>query len=278
MAFTFTEDPASRDQVSGTADSASHMLIYKAAGEQDDFIVHQYAIANTPVTVVRPTGVLYRNQVRLHPEGFQLYRVEVSYAKLGRGTMPIGKVTFNFDTSGGTTHVRVAKKHVRSYGGFDGPESNFHKGAINVSQDGHVEGTDVVIPYLKFSLMFKFASGQVTLAYVKKLAAITGTTNSQRFLSFEPSELLFRGATGDDGTDVESTVRYDFEASQNASGLTFGDITGVDKAGWDYLWFEFKDEVVDGHPGTQPLFAHVERVYDQSDFGQVFGWNLFTGV
>src|SRR4051812_27871031 len=123
MSFTFNEAPDSRDQSSGNAQSASHRLIYKASGEQDDYVVHAYALANTPLYVTRPSGVLFRRQISLRSDGFQQYFVEVDY---GPSSATTNSFTFDFDTSGGTVNRKCAREHIHTYP----TNGDFHKGAI----------------------------------------------------------------------------------------------------------------------------------------------------
>lgn len=278
MSFSFNETPESRAQSSGTSSTASHTLTYIANGEQDDYTVHAYAIANTPTYVVRPTGTLYRNGISVRPNGFQQYIVEVSYGKLDKNSLPSNSYTFNFDTTGGTTNVKCGKSHIASYNSGGTVSSPDHKGAIGVRSDGTVDGVDIIIPKLRINLSFKFASGSVTAAYMKSLAAITGCTNSKRYLGFDAGELLFLGATGSNGSNMEMEVTYSFEASGNVTGLSSGGITGIAKKGHEYLWHEFDDQVDTGKPVTRAKYVHIEQVYDSADFEATFAWNQFTGV
>ena len=53
------------------------------------------------------------------------------------------------------------------------------------------------------------------------------------------------------------------------TNLTIGDITGVDKKGWEYLWVRYTDSVNDTAKALvkKPIAAYVERVYEYGDFG-----------
>lgn len=276
MTVTLAELPESRAQQSGSTDASSHTLLYTATGEQDDYTVHSYAIANVPSYVTRPTGVLYRKAIRITPVGFKVYEVAVEYGPPDRSSIPSNSYTFSFDTTGGTTNVKCAREHINSYPSVTTTPN--HAGAIGVEQDGTVTGCDIVIPALKLTLEFKFASGYVTLAYVKALAAITGTTNSLSFLGFDAGELLFTGAAGSAGSATETNVTYNFIASSNATAITRGGITGIAKKGHEYAWEELGDNVdANGNGITKARAVHIERVYNSADFGAVFQWNLFTG-
>ena len=272
MAFTFEETPESRAQ-SYSEQGDNVTLIYKAVGEQNDAVVREYAATTgTPGTVTGLTGILYRKEISLRPDGFRQYYVEVPYGRLDKTSIPRNSYTFSFDTTGKTTNVKVAKAHIKSYP----TDGNFHKGVIGVKQDGSVDGADIIIPGLRLSFAFKFPSGIITANYVKNLSRKTGTVNLYRFLGFEPGELLFMGATGENGSEVDMTVNFAFEASENAIGITTGGITNVDKKGHEYLWHEFGDEVDSGVGVTRAKRVHVEQVYDPADFDSAFGWNIFT--
>lgn len=274
MPFSFQETPESRAQESGTSSSATHKLVYKAVGEQDDYTVHAYAIANTPLYVTRPTGILLRNSISITPDGFNQYTVEASYGRPDKNAIPANSYTFNFDTTGGTVNVKCAKQHINTYPS-GGPN---HNGMIGVEKDGKVNGADIIIPKLRFTLTFKFASGIITIAYMKALADVTGTVNSVNFLGFAPGELLFMGATGSNGTQTEMEVSFSFEASPNVTGLSRGTVTGIAKKGHEYIWEQPDDDVDGDDNAVQTVTAvHVERVYDTADWNPTFKWNIFTG-
>lgn len=278
-AFTFQETPESRAQNYSTSSQNSISLQYKAVGEQDDAIVRNYANANVPATVNGLAGTLYLRELRLRPDGWQQYYVDVEYGPANQGTIPTGSYTFNFDTTGGTTNIKCAKSHIHSYyaSGITPTPTNPHKGAIGVKDDGSVEGADIVIPKLKLTFAFKYASGIITPAKVKAIASITGCVNSSPFIGFAAGELLFLGASGSDGTNSQMEVTFNFEASQNVTGISVGGVTGIAKHGHEYGWEEFADGVDTGRGIVKASAVHIEQVYDTADFGSVFGWNIYTG-
>jgi hypothetical protein len=108
----------------------------------------------------------------------------------------------------------------------------------------------------------------ITLAYVKLLADMTYRTNAADFFGFAAGELLFIGASGQEATDSDPEVTFNFIASANATALTIGEITGVAKKGHEYLWVYFEDEGDDSAKKTvkRPLSAYVEQVYESANF------------
>jgi hypothetical protein len=259
------ERPISRH---GSVKDKSETREYVVGGLFDKSLVEAYAIAASPTLVATAAGILYRQDVQVKPAGFLTWHVSVPY---GERKKENGSYKLSFDTTGGTVRIFSAKSHIASYPVAGSPPD--HKGAINVKDDGNVEGVDRVIPALKLSVAFQHPLGIITLPQIKQLARKTGMVNSDSFLTFSPGELLFLGATGSEGSEVETEVTYHFAASENVTGLTFGDVANVAKKGHEVLWIEYKDAVSNNKPARQPEFVHVERVYDEVEFAVVFGWN-----
>lgn len=184
-----------------------------------------------------------------------------------------GDQALSFDTGGGRTKI-TQSLGTTSYAAT-GTAPNF-EGAIGVTKDG-VEGIEILVPALSFTITQRFAPGFVTNAYIKLLATLTGCVNGGAFRGCDPGEVLFEGATG---TQANSQAWWDisfkFSAQQNASttngnALTVGTITNIDKNGFQYLWVRYQD--VDDTTAKalvkQPLAVYVETVYNSADFSQL---------
>lgn len=173
---------------------------------------------------------------------------------------------FSFDTSGGTAKLKISYG-TTSYAASGKTAPDF-KSAISVDQEGKVDGVDVTIPGLKFSVTYRKAKGDITLAYVKTLAGMTGKTNSDTFYGFAAGELLFLGASGQQATDSDPEVTYNFLASSNATGLTIGGISSIAKGGHQYLWpyYEKVDDTSAKALVPRPHTIFVETVYQSTAF------------
>lgn len=186
-----------------------------------------------------------------------------------RGTaryIRINENEYTFDTTGGTAHITQSIATVNTYAppGFVAPDFG---GAIGVTED-RVEGTDVPAPKYDFTETHFFADATVTEAYRVFLSLMTGRWNNATFRTFAAGELCFMGATGSKRGDDKWGITYRFSASPNQSGLTVGSITGIDKQGWDYIWFRY-GKFFDSGAGIvvqRPISAHVERVLYSGDF------------
>jgi len=263
--FTFEELEESRGS---TMNPPTVTTVWLSNGEFSDTISKAYAYAMTPTMIATVDGVLYRQDIRMEPAGWCMYKFTVPY---GLKNKTQGEWSWRYDTTGANTTVKCAKEHIASYP-TDGANANPHKGAIGVTKDLDVEGAEIVIPCLKIDVSYNHPLGEVTLAYADALAAITGTTNAYPFLQSEPGELLFLGSSGSDGTSAPAEATYSFAKSKNATALTFGEITSIVKEGHHYAWVEFKKDVSAGQPVAPPKRVHVERLYDPADFAAVLGW------
>jgi hypothetical protein len=102
------------------------------------------------------------------------------------------------------------------------------KGAIGVTADS-VEGVDITVPVYHFAETHYLADAVVTLAYKLTLFALTGRVNNSAFKGFAAGECLFLGAAGTKRGSGDWEVGYRFAFSPNVTGLTVGDITGINK-------------------------------------------------
>jgi hypothetical protein len=267
---TIYEVPDSREVDNDEPSILVHMNV---EGEVDEWLANEYVWNNTPTTYDHQRGVLKRGWWRLQPLGFKLFRASIPYRK--RSIEP-NDYTFNFDTTGGMIHLTCAKEHIADYaapGDPAGNNINQHGGVIGVTDNGEVEGTDIYAPALKMNYGFRFPEGVVNSTLARTLARATGKTNSDIWDGFQVGELLYIGSTGSDGRDAEAAVDFHLLASENATGLTIGDIVGIAKKGWEYLWVSYIPNVVGGKAARIPDRVFVERVFDPVNFANTFGWS-----
>lgn len=178
--------------------------------------------------------------------------------------------SFAFDTGGGTMHRNQSIKTVSKVPN-DAPDFN---GAIEVDNEGNVNGVDVTMPVLNFTETHTMNGSRVTTSYKKNVAALTGTVNGSSFRGFSAGEVLFLGASGTKRSkkpDAPWEITFRFAVSPNQSGLEVGKLKISQKRGWDYLWVRYADKVADNKKNVvkEPVAAYVERVYPEGDFGNL---------
>lgn len=264
----FDERPDSRE-----CDSQSFTYKYVAAGENNAAAVRMAGYQFSPPMVATINGIMYRQDVKAVPQGHELYFVDVPYAPKSQSdkTIPVGTWTWDFNTQGGEFTIKTSKSTVASYvAGGDAVVD--HKQAINVGQDGKVEGTQIVIKSMKLNVSYKHPTGVVTMPFAMALADLTGTVNSTKMFNRPAGEVLFLGAEGSDGTEAEAVVKCAFAIEKNLQNKIIGGITVAQKNGWDYSWIEFKTAKDGGREVTVPRQINIERVYDRTDLAAALGF------
>ena len=178
--------------------------------------------------------------------------------------------SFAFDTGGGTMHRNQSIKTVSKVPN-DAPDFN---GAIEVDNEGNVNGVDVTMPVLNFTETHTMNGARVTTSYKKTVAALTGTVNSSGFRGFSAGEVLFLGASGTKRSKKPNApweITFRFAVSPNQSSLQVGKLKVSNKRGWDYLWVRYADKVAENKKNVikEPVAAYVEQVYPEGDFGNL---------
>ena len=262
MPIEVTEKFESRQGATGRSPSIE--LRYTIRGTNDDVAARNALIATAPATYDPwGTGILFlpRDTVALEPVGDALWDGIVRY-----GPVQANESSFAFDTGGGTQHVTQSKQTVARYPSSAGD----CQGAIGVTKDS-VEGVDITVPVYQFSETHFLPNSAVTPTYKATLFALTGTVNAPAFRNLAAGECLFLGAAGTRRGNGDWEITYRFAASPNASNLTIGNLTGISKKGWEYLWVRYQDEVRGTGPDAVlvkvPKAVYVERMYDYADFG-----------
>ncbi|HQL54779.1 MAG TPA: hypothetical protein PLQ87_08720 [Phycisphaerae bacterium] len=249
-----------------TGQNPSVELRYVIRGTNSDVEARAALLAGSPATY-DPWGsgwfYLPRDTVTVQPVGDLLWEGIVRYGPVPQTEQSV----FNFDTGGGTQHITHALATVARYAppGKTAPDC---KGAIGVTTDS-VEGVDITVPVYQFSETHYLADTLVTPAYKATLFGLTGKVNSAGFKGFAAGEVLFLGAAGSKRGSGDWEITYRFAASPNVTNLTIGDITGINKKGWEYLWVRYSDseDTVAKALVKKPVAVYIEQVYPYGDLG-----------
>jgi hypothetical protein len=287
MALTWIEDGDSRSATIhrlGKKSTATMQRSYKVFGTDDDVAVH--ADANARISTLEPYWNYPGTNVNLRAESYSIsylgdkaWQVTVNYEKIGADDddKDPKRRARSFDTSGGTQHKTQA--YSVGQGATLDFEYRFPDSATNMSgaigvDDNGVNGVDVVVPALTWTETYDVPSSYVTNDYIKAVAGLTGTVNNGGFRSFEAGEVLFMGASGSHEWDNEKgngpwSLSFKFSASKNQTGITIGNITGINKKGWHYLWIRYEAQVDSDALLQHPKAVYVSKVYHEGNFSQL---------
>jgi hypothetical protein len=200
------------------------------------------------------------------------YSIFDGVVKYGAVKLPdAGDWTWGWDCTVETEHVTYALEHIADYA-KSGVTAKNYKGAIGANASGDIEGVDKFFPkfewWEKHTIAYRNAQAAWALSLV--LASSGGLTNLYTFRNFPPNTVLFLGGTGERSNTrpslFEITVR--FRGGVNRTNFSIGDITGVAKKAWEYVWVNSAAEVPTAAGGLVhvPTCAHTERLYDAIDY------------
>ncbi|MCC9645016.1 hypothetical protein LOC71_22290 [Rhodopirellula sp. JC740] len=179
----------------------------------------------------------------------------------------LGSYTVSIDTTGGTILQTTSYEQTRF--AIAGKQAPDFKKAIDV-QDGAPQGVQRIIPTLKINVRAKIPTEFIysPMRYAKLIARLTGTTNVAPMFDdeFAPGELLFAGASGDVVAE-DPQLSFTFLASENATDLSIGGISGITKPGHAYAWalFDTDKDSTTGLLVSKPRAIYVDKIYGGAD-------------
>jgi len=248
-----------------TGNNAVAELTYLISGTDDDVAAKAALSAAAPGT--HDGLVLDSVQVEYYAEdrwvGTAHYQQEGSQ---GAAPPETGDSLYSFDTGGGSQHITQAIQTIHKYAPAGKTAPDF-KGAIGVTHDS-VEGVDITVPVFHFAETHYLADGVVTDGYKGTLFGLTGKVNNGAFRGCDAGECLFLGASGSKRGAGDWEIAFRFAASPNRTGITVGDITGIAKKGWEYMWVRYADaeDAAAKALVKKPIAVYIEKVYEDGDF------------
>lgn len=288
MAATILELHGSRtfsvDTTGGTA-----KFLYYIGGEPDEAAAYDLVLANSPATWYGYTRSTIDMNER--PTLNQWWPV-VNY------TIPVGQPTNTppmGDGPGGATppassgapannatidnlsfSITTESQHVQrslstiSRTGLGGSPAPDAKNLIGVTQDGKVEGVDILVPVA--TLQLKSTIPYLTVGYFKNLLWVCGSTNQYPWWIAKEEEMLFTGASGQQKGSGEMEVNYEFKYIKTKTNITIrsdsGELVVAEKRGHHYLWTmnRLEKDATANVMVERPYAAYVEKVYDSKPF------------
>ncbi len=213
---------------------------------------------------------LYRNNIQLQLVGKDIWNVDVTWGPYEKKEKEPGDFKWSFSTGGGSKHITQAISHSNAYA-LPTYVAVDHKGTIGLNENGDVEGVDIPESAFEWQEERSLLLADYSFTYATILGELTYCVNNATFRGFAGGSVLFKGADGSmsakDPLILEVTYRFAY--SPNTSTLTVGDITGIDKMGWEYLWVEYKTNAPDVGGvklPKRPSQVNIEQVYKVADF------------
>lgn len=260
MTITLTEMPSSRQSTLYPPSLTWHGTL---TGTQDETAAIVYADTLTTNAFTHATGLLYKQDVKLEPIGYEMWHVEVPYGPKVKGA---GTWDLQIDNSGGTVRVYAGTR----IAGFPaGCPDN--KGLIGKNGDEY-EGVEVPIPASKVIVEYRNPRAFLVPSRVFAIEDLVGTYNSDTFLGRAPGTMAYQGGQYRTGSDTETTARYTFSYSRNMTNETIGGITGVSKKGWEVASPVIVADASNSKNEHKVSYIEIVQVLKPAAYATVFGF------
>lgn len=207
--------------------------------------------------------------IRVEERGGGQFEGSARYASDAMTGGGVGTALLSFSTSGGTRHITQARPGTTSTGYASTGAAPDVKGAIGAPDGGVPAGCDITFPQFNFRVTHYFSDDQVTDAFIGKIHALTGCTNSAPFRGLAAGECLFLGAEGSKRSGGDWEITFSFAGSPNRTNVSIGGITVTSVKGWQYLDVRYAFKESANVTVQQPLHIYVHTVYGEGDFSQL---------
>lgn len=205
-------------------------------------------------------------KIRLVQIGIELFEATLNYSDA-----ITSQPRWSFDTTGNTARVTHGFTEFRfGPAGPNDPDVPTMDGALQVI-DGKVEGTEIVIPGLKFQITRAIPKWFMTDAYVDTIESLTGSVNQDIYANRAAQALLFLGATGSQAGKGNPEITYYFVAGKHAT-LQIGQIPNIAKKAHQFLWVDWADVDIE----TARRLAKLARGVYTDDVYPIRDWEPLT--
>lgn len=229
-------------------------------GTDDREAAEAYAIANSIFPATYDTNKRLESYSWEEINEGYLFTGQYSYRRL-----EVDEYRLSIDSSGGSIRMTTSLA-TTSYAPPAKTAPDFNS-AIDVAE-GSPRGIDRVIPASKLTVTYRLSRPADPIAFSAVCAELTGSVNDAELLGHDAGELLFLGATGDFGTEIDPQLQFTWASSKNAD-LTIGTIADIAKKGHEYLWILYEEEKIGAGDATfvvtKPKAVYIEKIYELKD-------------
>lgn len=181
---------------------------------------------------------------------------------------PGQKENVQFDTGGASVKITQSVQTSNAYSakGANGSDIPPNNGAIGVSDDGTVEGVEVPAPVQRWNETHFLPKALLTPTWWGNVTLLSQRTNIASFRGYDVDQVKFDHVSGSVSGEDPTPVTFFFEAAPHVYGITCGQITGITKKAWEYLWVKYQKQTVNFHLVSVPQYVYCEQIFYQGDF------------
>lgn len=220
-------------------------------------------------------GGLVLKEVRF--ESYENGNIELSavYVSSGSVIFRIGgeeDPVVNFDCSGGTKHMTHALSQRKVYSDDESTDDDANCGiGWNGKTGGEAEfaGVDVPTADMRETYTKTISISKATdTTYKRKVAALVGKVNSQKFYGWEPGEIMFLGCSYSAPLRGARSVQvtYNFRIMPNEKQAVVSGKNCGSKKGFEYLWALSETVNDNGAPTVKTKAIYNSTVCESASF------------
>lgn len=217
----------------GAIDQAYHVFNATTADDATEalrtYLQQTYGLTPT-------LGSLTLDNIAVGERTEDFYDCTASWRRFARREQPaVGESQFEFSLAVQPVRVKVPVGTVTVY--KSAQAADWQPQIINDIGDGEEpDGVEVFEPTYDESVTAWVQTSTLTQAYRTQLKRAIGKTNSTAFKGWQPGEVLLMGVSGTRRGQNDSELNFRWSVRENQDDITIGDVTGIQKKGWQYLW------------------------------------------
>ena len=245
------------------SENPSARTIWRVWDVADESAASSLLIPQLPANYLFPNdkvGYLTSMEMREVFEG-QEYEATVTY----NTSEPKQQNSFDYEFEIGSQSVTVTTSlGTTAYTGGGRTAPNFN-GGININADGEVQGLSIDVPTFSFSVTGYWPKDVIDRSYQLLMADLSSSVNDRPFFGLPTGSVKFLGGRGNVNKD-KFNITYRFEHVYNEAGLTVGDITGINKEGFQYLDVYRRKIESNGKVAEVPHSVYIHDIYPKKNF------------
>jgi hypothetical protein len=253
----------------------SAKLKFKVQGASDEAQALEYARANVPAAYLRMDLRSLNVSSRMNMDTWEVsaeYEYKANRISVSDNALPAEVTKYHMSST--TTTVKFSRKTVGAYAP-DGSSAPSRGGGINVV-DGVPQGCEIKIPVVNMTITHYWKPSAFSTKLRNSILWYGGYINSHEFRGHPARSLLYTGADiqeVDQGARKIVQVDFNFEISPPDDVEIEGWSYKPHKAGWEYLWVDYRRKVENSTGNVRPsaAYAYVERVYPACKFEDRLG-------
>jgi len=153
------------------------------------------------------------------------------------------------------------------------PKAPDYKGLIGYNpKTQDVEGCEIIVPVQELEIEVTYPVGYASATYINGITQLTGSVNAVQWRLWQAGSVLYQGAEFNWGGTAPTRITHHVSIQPNIFNATIAGLKGINKEGWDFLWFLTEKAPEGALPIQTAKHWYSERVYRRANFAAILGF------